>query len=156
MLPIYRRCLLYAIFVQLPTQEAVVEAVLRLDAAVLAAYGLPAAIQYQLLKKFDGWSRPLPPPYDRAFTRYFPDHFEEEITLAELLAITTDWDTTNRRRLELIEEKAARNLRPEEGDELKKLQRLAGLKRELLSSPSLKQLSEMEAELRRKGMWRGV
>jgi hypothetical protein len=140
---------------QPPTAEAVKEAVMRLDAAVLTAYDLPASAQRQLLKMFSGWSRPLPPPYNTAFTSYFPDHFGEDVTLAEYLAITADWDITNTRRLELIEKKVRKVIRAEESEELRSMQRLAGLKRELLSSPSLKELAEMEADLRRRGLWRG-
>jgi hypothetical protein len=47
-------------------------------------------------------------------------------------------------------------LSPEEAAELKQLQRLAGLKRELFASPSLKELKEMEADLRRRGLWQGA
>lgn len=143
-------------FAQPPTVEAVTEAVLRLDAAVLAAYNISASVQRQLLKMFDGWSRPLPPPYNSEFTRYFPDHFDEDITLADYLAITADWDATNKRRLKLIEKKTDKAISSEERDALQRLQRLAGLKRELLSSPSLKELAQMEADLRRRGLWRGA
>jgi hypothetical protein len=76
--------------------------------------------------------------------------------LSDYLAITSDWDATNRRRLRLIEKKATKTIRAEEKEELQQLQRLAGLKRELLSSPSLKELAEMEADLRRRGLWRGA
>ncbi|MGA2543825.1 MAG: hypothetical protein ABSG78_19925 [Verrucomicrobiota bacterium] len=144
------------ILTQLPTPDAVMEAVLRLDAAVLAAYGLSAAIQRQLLKMFDGWARPLPPPYNSTFTHYFPDHFDEEITLADYLAITADWEVTNKHRLKLIERKRDKTITSEERAKLQMLQRLAGLKRELLSSPSLKELAQMEADLRRRGLWRGA
>jgi hypothetical protein len=130
--------------------------VLRLDAAVLAAYGFSSAIQRQLLKMFDGWPRPLPVPYDRVFMRYFPDHFDEEITLADFLAITADWDATNNRRLNLIEKKTDKTITSEEAEKLQELKRLAGLKRELLSSPSLKELAQVEADLRRRGLWRGA
>jgi hypothetical protein len=83
-------------FTQPPTAQAVIDAILRLDAAVLTAYNLPASVQYKLLKLFSGWRRPLPPPYDTAFDRYFPDHFEEHVTLPELLAITADWAGTSK------------------------------------------------------------
>lgn len=68
----------------------------------------------------------------------------------------SDWDTLNKRRLELIENQAIHHLTPEESAELRELQRLAGLKREQLSSPSLGQLAEIEADLRKKGLWRGA
>ena len=143
-------------FTQPPTVEAVKEAVLRLDAAVLAAYNLPASVQHQLLKIFNGWSRPLPPPYDSGFTLYFPDNLEEEITLSDFLAITADWEATNKRRLELVEKKLGKTIQAEERAELERLQHLAGLKRELLSSSPMKELKKIEMDLRRRGLWRGV
>jgi transcriptional regulator with XRE-family HTH domain len=80
----------------------------------------------------------------------------EPKSLADYVAITRDWGATNRRRRCLIEKKATKTIRSEEKEELKQLQRLAGLKRELLSSPSLKELGEMKADLRRRGLWRGL
>ncbi len=85
-----------------------------------------------------------------------PEGFDEAISLADFIAITANWDATNKRRLELVEKKADGTLRGDEGNQLKQLQRLAGLKRELLSSPSQKQLAEVEADLRRRGLWRGA
>jgi len=143
-------------FTQPPTTEAVTEAVLRLDAAVLSAYSLPVSAQHQLLKMFKGWSRPLPPPYDSAFMGYFPDNFDEEITLDDFLAITTDWELTNRRRLELFEKKRGKTIQGAERPELERLQDLAGLKREMLSSPPMNELKRIEADLRRRGLWRGA
>jgi len=143
-------------FEQSPTAQAVTEALLRLDSTVLASYELSPSVQRQLLKIFDGWSRPLPPPFESVFTRYFPDHFEEDITLADFLAITADWNATNRCRLKLIQKKTEKTITPDEREELQQLQRLAGLKRELLSCPSLKELGQMEADLRRKALWRGA
>lgn len=67
-----------------------------------------------------------------------------------------DWDTINKRRHELIERQAIQPLTSEESIELKELQRLAGLKREQLSSPSLEELAAIEADLRSKGLWRGA
>lgn len=125
----------------------------RIDAEILRLYNLPVEMERQLLDYFTGWNR-VSVPFEQ--DRYFQEGFDEAISLADYLAITAGWDATNKRRLELIEKKAARSLRAEEGDELRELQRLAGLKRELLSSPSLKELGEMEAELRRKGLWRGA
>jgi len=143
-------------FAQPPTTEVVKEAALRLDAAVLSAYNLPASVQQQLLKMFDGWSRPLPPPYDAEFTRYFPENFDEEITLDDFLAITADWEAANRRRHELLQKKRDKTILADEKVELLKLQNLAGLKTELLSSPSLKELRKIEMDLRRRGLWQGV
>jgi hypothetical protein len=144
------------LFAQPPTEQAVTEAVLRLDATVLDAYELSASVQRQLLKRFNGWPRPLPHPYHNVFIRYFPDHFEEEITLSDFLAITAVWEATNKRRLELVKKKLGKTIQTKERTELERLQHLAGLKRELLSSPSLKELETIETDLRRRGLWRGA
>jgi len=125
----------------------------RIDAEVLRLYALPVPMERKLLDFFAGWDR-VGVPFEQ--NRYFPAGFDEPISLADFLAITSDWETTNARRHLLIEKKVAQPLRREEGDELKQLQRLAGLKRELLSSPSLRELTEMEADLRRRGLWRGA
>jgi type I restriction-modification system DNA methylase subunit len=125
----------------------------RIDAEVLRLYELPVELERQLLDYFSGWQR-VGVPFEQ--DRYFPENFDEPISLADFLAITADWGVTNKRRLGLIEEKTAKTARPEGGEELQQLQRLAGLKRELLSSPSLKELAGMETDLRRRGLWRGV
>ena len=143
-------------FTQPTPEQAVIEAVLRLDATVLNAYGFSASVQCQLLKMFSGWSRPLPPPYDKAFMGYFPDYFGEEITLNDFLAITVDWEATNRRRHELLQKKRDKTIPTAAVAELLQLQRLAGLKRELLSSPSLTELEKIEMDLRRRGLWQGA
>lgn len=125
----------------------------RIDAEILRLYQLPTEVERQLLDYFSGWERAgVPFKQDR----YFPEGFDEAISLADFIAITADWDATNMRRLELIERKANNGMRTEERAELQHLQRLAGLKRELLSSPSLKELGEMESDLRRRGVWRGA
>ena len=71
------------------------------------------------------------------------------ISQADLYAITDGWDTNNKRRHRLIEKKHAQTLRPEEAEELKNLQRLAGLKRELLSSPKLNELVSLQGDSRK-------
>lgn len=125
----------------------------RIDAEVMRLYELPVEAERQLLDYFSGWERAgVPFKQDR----YFPEGFDEAVSLADFLAITADWESTNKRRLELIERKANNPIRTEERTELQRLQRLAGLKRELLSSPSLKELAEVEADLRRRGLWRGA
>jgi hypothetical protein len=124
-----------------------------IDAEVLRCYALPVQLERQLLDYFDGWAR-ASVPFKQ--DRYFPEGFDEPISLADFLAITADWDATNKHRHELIDKKAGRTLSPEEANELKRLQRLAGLKRELLTSPSLSELTEMEADLRRRGLWQGA
>lgn len=125
----------------------------RIDAEVMLLYNLPEEIERQLLDYFAGWQR-VGVPFKQ--DRYFPEGFDEAISLADFVTITSDWDTTNERRLQLIERKTTGGLSAGEGNELKQLQRLAGLKRELLSSPPIKHLKEVEADLRRRGLWRGA
>jgi hypothetical protein len=125
----------------------------RIDAEVMRLYELPVEAERQLLDYFSGWER-VGVPFKQ--DRYFPEGFDEAISLTDFLAITAGWEATNKRRLELIERKANNPIRTEERAELQRLQRLAGLKRELLSSPSLKELAEVEADLRRRGLWRGA
>jgi hypothetical protein len=125
----------------------------RIDAEILRLFALPIERERELLDFFAGWAR-VGVPFKQ--DRYLPEHFDEPISLVDYIAITTDWDATNRRRLELIEKKQSKSLSDECGEELRRLQRLAGLKRELHSSPSLKELADMEADLRRRGLWRGA
>ena len=140
-------------FAQPPTQEVVINAVLRLDAAVLAAYNLPASVQRRLLKMFNGWSRPLPHPYDRAFDRYFPDHFEEEITLAELVAITLDWEQTSGRKTGLIERKIRCVATKEKLGELQRLKFLTEARGEYFAPLPLQRLARLQSELESHGKW---
>jgi hypothetical protein len=125
----------------------------RIDAEILRLYRLSSEDERQLLDYFTGWER-VGVPFKQ--DHYFPEGFDEAISLSDFLAITIDWESTNRKRLELIEEKATSELVPEQMDEFRRLQRLAGLKRELLSSPSLKELAKIEAELRKRELWQGV
>jgi hypothetical protein len=123
-----------------------------IDAEILRLYDLPLHLERGLVDFFAGWDR-VGVPFKQ--DRYYPEGFDEPISLADFLAITAGWELTNERRLELIDKKGGRTIGSNETEELQRLQRLAGLKRELLSSPSLKELAEMEADMRRRGVWRG-
>jgi len=125
----------------------------RIDALVLQLYALPVEIERQLLDYFADWKR-VGVPFEQ--DRYFPEGFDEPISLADYLAITADWETTNNRRLELLNNKREKIARSGEPAELKHLQHLADLKRELLSSPPLSVLRKMEMELRKKRLWKGA
>lgn len=130
----------------------VVEALIRLDAAVLEAYDLPARTQRQLLNQFQGWKRPIAVP----FTGYFPDHFKDAITLKDFVAIQYDWDDeTNERRCDLIEKELSRKgLDPEERVELEHLQHLADLLVRLKAPYPLEELGSLVKELKAKGKWK--
>ncbi len=140
-------------FTHPPAKDAVLDAMLRLDVAVLQAYGLLASEQMQLLKIFNGWSRPLPSPYDLDFSEYFPAHFEEEVTLDEILAITADWPRTSERKTQLIEKKIRREASKEDLTELDRLKFLTEARGEYYAPLPLKKLAGLQAELQRKGKW---
>jgi len=74
---------------------------IRLDAAVLDAYGLESVDQRKLLDTFNGHRRPV----GFEFTSYFPGHFKDAITLSDFVRINYDWDETNSRRGDLIRKK---------------------------------------------------
>ena len=73
----------------------------------------------------------------------------------EVLAITKDWDSTNKRRGELIEKKINEQITQREDEELRHLQMLAGAKRQLVMPLPIKDLEEIEADLRIRGLWQG-
>jgi hypothetical protein len=102
---------------------------------------------------FNGWFRPLPPPYDRAFDRYFPDHFEDETTLAELIAITLDWERTSERKTELIERKIGRVATKEELGELQRLKFLTEARGEYFAPLPLQTLARLQGERESHGKW---
>lgn len=92
--------------------------------------------------------------------RVLIEGIDEPITLADTLAITRDWEATNRRRLALITRKAAGELTPEsnpaEWAEFEHLQNLAGIKRQLADPLPIKELAAIEADLRGRGLWQGA
>ena len=105
-------------------QAAWREAAIRLDAAVLDAYGLSSETQRQLLDEFGNWRRPVV----FEFRGYFPEHFNDVLTLSDFVKIEYDWEETNDRRRKLIEKKhRGRSLNKSERSELRHLQHLADL-----------------------------
>ncbi|HEV2691599.1 MAG TPA: N-6 DNA methylase, partial [Verrucomicrobiae bacterium] len=131
--------------------EQVIESLIRIDAAVLEAYDLPARVQRQLLNQFQGWKRPMVVP----FTGYFPAHFKDDIALKDFCAIKYGWDETNERRCDLIEkELSKKGLTPEERYELDHLQHLADLLVRLKEPYPLEELGNLVSELKAKGKWK--
>lgn len=131
----------------------IVEALLRLDAAVLDAYQLVARDQRRLLDEFRGWQRPVSVP----FTAYFPDSFKDVITLHDFVSIAYDWDTVNERRCDLIEKEVAKQpLSEEEGSELDHLQHLADLLIRLKDPYPLEELDDIVGKLKAEGKWRAT
>ncbi|MES2738902.1 MAG: N-6 DNA methylase [Verrucomicrobiota bacterium] len=125
----------------------------RIDAEVLKLYKLPVELERQLLDYFAGHRR-AGVPFQQ--DRYFPEGYEDFISLADYLAITADWEATNNRRLDLIDKKLAKTLTDSERVELADLKRLACAKANLVMPLPHKELAEREADLKRRGLWRGA
>ena len=124
----------------------------RIDAEVLGLYGLPPHLERQLLDLFSGVER-RGVPFEQK--EYFPKSFTELSTLRELLAITVDWEQTNERRTQLIQRKVKRNILADEKREFDHLQQLADARIHLLAPLPIKQLEEMQNDLKRRGIWEG-
>lgn len=124
----------------------------RIDAEVLKLYALPVELERKLLDYFTGYKR-VGVPFEQE--RYFPEGFDIPLSLADYLAITADWEVTNTRRLALIQRKLDRKLTHDEAVELADLKRLARAKSSLVMPLPMGKLAEQEADLKRKGLWRG-
>lgn len=94
----------------------------RVDAEVLRLYNLPAKLERQLLDLFSGVRRRGVPFVQ---TEYFPKGHTNLDRLSDLLAITVDWEKTNRRRGKLMDLEDEGSLTPAQAEELANLQRLA-------------------------------
>lgn len=122
----------------------------RMDAEVLKLYALPVEMERKLLAYFKGCKRVGVPFHQDC---YFPEYFNESVGLADYIAITADWEETNARRLELIEQKLAGKLDEAGKVELFKLKRLAWAKAQLVRPLPLDEARATEADLKRKGQW---
>jgi len=122
----------------------------RLDAAVLALYQLPPALERRLLDYFTGYDR-VGVPFHQ--TEYYPRGFKGAQTLAELLAITADWDANNTRRLTLIDIQCDGRLKKADAEELQRLQHLATLRRRLVAPYPMVEVDAEIARLKREGKW---
>jgi len=122
----------------------------RMDAEVMKLYALPVEMERKLLDYFkDGKRVGVPFQQDR----YFPEHFNEPISLADYISITADWEETNVRRLELIERKLAGKIDETGRLELARLKKLAWAKAQLVRPLPLDEAKATEMELKRKGQW---
>jgi hypothetical protein len=110
---------------------------MQIDSEIVGMYAFPAEIERQLLGLFTGWKRSGVP---FSFDGYLPQHFKDVVSFAELLAITENWTSTNRRRDLLIRRKVERTLKAEEKSELEELQRLATLRRRILAPLPIKEM----------------
>ncbi len=122
----------------------------RIDAEVLRLYNLPAAMERKVLDLFRGIRR-RGVPFEQ--TEYFPKGFTELDRLSDLLAITSDWPKTNRRRAKLIDLEEEGRLTPARADELENLQRLADASVSLLQPVQLEGADRIIENLKRRGLW---
>jgi len=125
----------------------------KIDAEVLKLYGLPVKLEKKLLEYFSGVKR-VGVPFKQ--DRYFPEDFDVPISLEDYIAITTDWEVTNTRRIKLIDQKLEGELTKDKHQELTKLKHLADVKSQLVMPLPIEELARQEADLRRRGVWKGV
>lgn len=126
------------------------EALIRLDAAVLDAYGLDAMEQRKLLDQFQGYKRPV----GFEFSGYFPEHFKDDITLSDFVRINYDWDETNQRRGDLIKKNIyGKGLDEAEASELEHLQHLTDLMVRLKDPHPPSRVDDLIEELKAEGKW---
>jgi hypothetical protein len=122
----------------------------RMDAAILSLYQLPPVMERKVLDYFDNQVR-VGVPFVQ--TEYYPSGFQGGQTLAELLAITADWDANNERRIALIEQQEKRALRKDDEAKLNYLQHLATLRRRLVAPYPMAELDAEISRLKRENKW---
>lgn len=127
----------------------------RIDAEVLRLYDLPSDVEKKILQLFTGITR-LGVPFIQ--TEYFPAGFESLDRLDDLLAITADWATTNRRRVRLIKKDVKEGLSAKESKELSRLEKLADARIDLIDLQHPAPPDEIQRtveRLKREGKWQG-
>src|SRR5207247_1290327 len=110
----------------------------------------PVRLERQLLDLFNGATRRGVPFHQ---TRYFPEDFSDVLTLQQLLSITTDWDETNERRVQLIHKRVDKLISEEEEGELHILQELADLRIRLIAPLPISQMEAVKEDLKRRAIW---
>ncbi|MEQ1933660.1 MAG: N-6 DNA methylase [Fimbriimonadaceae bacterium] len=123
---------------------------LRIDSLILQSYLLPARLERQVLDYFIGFPRPGVPFHQ---TEYYPRGFKGAQTLAELLAITADWEANNARRLTLIDKQCEGRPKKADAEELQRLQHLATLRRRLVAPYPMAEVDAEIARLKQEGKW---
>ena len=124
--------------------KVISDLLLRLDAEVIRLYKMPPPLERSLLYLFASWPRPGVP---FEFDRYYPQHFAENISLQDLLAISIDWANTNKVRCKLIEKEVDETITEDEQLELERLQTLADYRIRLMAPLPIKELEEYHATL---------
>jgi N-6 DNA Methylase len=123
----------------------------RVDAEVLRLYDLPTELERKILDLFRGLIR-RGVPFDQ--DKYFRRDVTDLNRLADLLAITADWQKTNRRRAKLMDLDEDGALTTSESGELRNLQRLADARVSLIKSGSTDEIDRAIESLKRRGLWK--
>ena len=129
------------------------EMLIRMDATVLEAYGLPAEHERKLLDRFNAKKQQVARGV-QARGGYIKSTFKEAVSLRDYLAITLDWEATNKRRGELIDKEYTAELNDAETAELDHLQILAD---QFINLEGIYQdlgASSLIAALKQKGIWK--
>ena len=122
----------------------------RIDAEILRLHSLPAPLERRVLDLFDGIRR-RGVPFEQ--TEYFPKGFTDLNCLSDLLAITADWQKTNRRRAKLIDLEEEGHFTPDQAAELKHLQKLADARVSLLKPRQAEAIDQQIEKLKLQGLW---
>ncbi len=123
----------------------------RVDAEVLRLYNLPAKLERRLLDLFSGVRRRGVPFVQ---TEYFPKDYTDLDRLSDLLAITMDWEKTNRRRGKLLDLEDEGRLTPAEAEELANLQRLADALLGLIEPWKPDEVDRAVERAKQRGVWK--
>lgn len=125
----------------------------RIDAEVLRLYGLSETAEWQILRLFTGVRRRGVPFVQ---DEYFPKEFTRVMRLSDLLAITADWEHTNRRRAQLIKKDVKSSLSDKERQELAGMEDFADARLELMDiydPPKPDEIDKVVMKLKREGKW---
>jgi hypothetical protein len=123
----------------------------RVDAEVLRLYNLPPKLERQLLDLFSGVRRRGVPFVQ---TEYFPKGYADLDRLSDLLAITVDWEKTNRRRAKLMDLEDKGRLTPAQAEELANLQRLADALIGLIEPWKPDEVDRAVERAKQRGVWK--
>jgi len=123
----------------------------RVDAEVLRLYDLPAKLERRLLDLF-GRVRRRGVPFLQ--TGYFPNGYTDLDRLSDLLAITVDWEKTNRRRGKLMDLEDEGRLTPAQVEELANLQRLADALLGLMQPWKPDEVDRAVERAKQRGVWK--
>ncbi len=123
----------------------------RIDAEVLRLYNLPAKLERRLLDLFRGVPRRGVPFVQ---TEYFPKGYIDLDRLSDLLAITVDWEKTNRRRGKLMDLEDEGRLTPAQAEELANLQRLADALLGLIEPWKPDEVDRAVERANQRGVWK--